>query len=135
MYQKNTIYTFVGMGLYAIALLFLLYALNHPEGGLIYPFNRLTPILYNIYLIIMFAALLTGNVSSFKKYLNRTQLAGSIIFLTGIIFLVIFVITFMLIVSGKIHAGSGIFSMIWLLITAILPFPMFIIGSILISKE
>lgn len=135
MHKKSIIYSVIGTGLYGIALLFLIYAFNHPEGGFIYPFSRLTPTIYYIYLIFMFAALLIGNISSFRKYGNRIQLAGSIVFLVGIILLIIFFIIFVLILRGKTNIGAEIFFIILLSISAILPLPLFVIGSILISKH
>lgn len=135
MHQKSTVFKGVGMSSYMIALLFLGYTLNHPEGGFVYPISHATPMIYYIYLMIMLSALIVGNISSFKQAIgNRIQTAGCIIFLVGNIFLIIFFTMFILMVSTPIFR-AGIYSIILLAICSLLPLPLFVIGMVLNSKE
>lgn len=92
-----------GSSLYLILIVFILYAINHPEGG--FPISvKTTHLIYLCYTIIMFISLVCGSILLFMKGLdNEVQKIGARIFLISVILLILFSISTFLVLFTQIE--------------------------------
>lgn len=75
----------IGTLLYLIAVSFVVFAFNYPQGGFSFSL-QVTYAIYICYLIIMFFSLIIGCVSLIKtKFDSIFQRLGPIIFLAGVV--------------------------------------------------
>lgn len=95
MTKKSTfILPVIGILLYLIAVSFVVFAFNYPQGGFPFPLE-ITYLIYISYLIIMFSSLIKSSVLLSKtKFDNKFQKLGSKLFTAGVLLSIIHFIMF-----------------------------------------
>lgn len=124
----------IGTILYLGAFIFILYAINHPEGGLNLQISVKTiHMLYYFYIAIMVLSLIAGSILLFTKGVDNTlQKLGAIAFLIGVIIVAFTILMIVLLFTSSSLAFPSFMNVDWLFLLGFsLPLVLFVVGIIM----